>query len=40
MPTFISWRDEFRVMQDNGLDPVTGEALSAEDLISVKTNKV
>lgn len=27
-------------MQDNGTDPVTGEALSAEDLVAVKTNKV
>lgn len=31
---------EFWLLQDNGLDPVTGEALSMDDLIPVKTNKV
>jgi hypothetical protein len=35
-----SSHSDFMLMQEHGTDPVTGDTMSLDDLISVKTNKV
>jgi pre-mRNA-processing factor 19 len=34
-----SSHSDFMLMQEHGTDPVTGDTMSLDDLISVKTNK-